>query len=69
MAVPVKSEEKVISDVGLDVGVSKLTDDQIEKVINNVIKNETGARLKIYVTRVIIIFPMITIPIFHLWVK
>jgi len=50
MAVPVKSEEKVISDVGLDVGVSKLTDDQIEKVINNVIKNETGARLKIYET-------------------
>ncbi len=49
MAVPAKSEENIISDVGLDVGVSKLTDDQIEKVINNVIKNETGARLKIYV--------------------
>ncbi|MCP4371854.1 MAG: (Fe-S)-binding protein, partial [Deltaproteobacteria bacterium] len=49
MAEPAKSEEKIISDVGLDVGISKLTDDQIEKVINSVIKNETGARLKTYV--------------------
>jgi len=49
MAEPAKSEEKTISDVGLDVGISKLTDDRIEKVINSVIKNETGARLKTYV--------------------
>jgi len=49
MGEPAKSEEKIISDVGLDVGISKLTDDRIEKVINSVIKNETGARLKTYV--------------------
>jgi len=49
MAEPAKSEEKIISDVGLDVGISKLTDERIEKVINDVIKNETGARLKTYV--------------------
>ncbi len=46
MAEPAKSEKKIISDVGLDVGISKLTDDRIEKVINSVIKNESGARLK-----------------------
>jgi len=49
MAEPAKTETKKNLDAGLEVGVSRLTGDRIEKVINSVIKNETGARLKIYV--------------------
>ena len=41
-------EEKVI-DAGLDRGAERLTEDKIEKVVNAVLRNETGARLKMYV--------------------
>ncbi|MFC1863112.1 electron transfer complex ferredoxin TmcB [Thermodesulfobacteriota bacterium] len=45
---PEKQTNKPI-DVGLQVGISRLTPEKIEKVINGVIKNETGVRLKTYV--------------------
>jgi len=38
-----------IKDEGIIQGASVLTDDKIAKVINEVIKNETGAKLKAYV--------------------
>jgi Fe-S oxidoreductase len=49
MAEPAKTETKKDLDIGIQVGVSKLTEDRIEKTIKAVIKNETGARLKTYV--------------------
>ena len=49
MAEPAKTETKKNLDIGIEVGVSRLTDDKIENTINSVIKNETGARLKTYV--------------------
>ncbi|MBT8357780.1 MAG: 4Fe-4S dicluster domain-containing protein [Desulfobacterales bacterium] len=49
MAESAKTETKKNLDIGIEVGVSRLTDDRIEKTINSVIKNETGARLKTYV--------------------
>ena len=36
-------------DKGIDIGVSRLTPDKIEKVINGVFNGETGARFKAYV--------------------
>jgi len=41
--------EHYIADQGLDVAAAKLTPERIEKVINHVLKGETGARLKVYV--------------------
>jgi len=41
-------EARLIEDVGLRRGVSKLTPEKIEKVVNAVISGETGARLKAY---------------------
>ncbi|NNK86163.1 MAG: (Fe-S)-binding protein, partial [Desulfobacterales bacterium] len=49
MAEPAKTEPKKDLDIGIQAGVSKLTEGRIEKTINSVIKNETGARLKTYV--------------------
>ena len=49
MAEPSKKETKVIADNGIDVGISRLTEDKIQSVINSVINDETGARLKAYV--------------------
>jgi len=52
MTEPAKHEEtkdQAILDQGLQVGASRLTAEKIEKVINGVIKAETGARLKAYV--------------------
>ncbi len=49
MPEPSKKEENEIVDEGIDVGVSRLTEDKIQSVINSVIDAETGARLKIYV--------------------
>jgi len=50
MAKPaVKIEEKKIIDEGLAVGAQNLTEERIEKVINRVLKGESGARLKAYV--------------------
>jgi ferredoxin len=41
--------ETKIVDEGLERGAEKLTEDRIEKVINRVLKGESGARLKAYV--------------------
>ena len=51
MTEPAKENEKVkkVLDEGIEVGASRLTPERIEKVINSVIKGETGARLKTYV--------------------
>ena len=49
MAEPSRHEETQVVDEGIDVGISRLTDDQIQSVINTVIDTETGARLKTYV--------------------
>ena len=43
------AEIQKVEDKGLEVGAERLTEDKIEKVINSVIKGETGARLKAYV--------------------
>ncbi len=47
MGEPAEIEKTV--DQGLEVGAARLTEDKIEKVINSVLKGETGARLKAYV--------------------
>jgi Fe-S oxidoreductase len=51
MAEPAKDEQEkaAVSDQGIDVGVSRLTPEKIERVIDSVLKGETGARLKAYV--------------------
>ena len=49
MAEPQEKETSTVKDDGIDVGVSRLTADRIQSVINSVIENETGARLKTYV--------------------
>jgi Fe-S oxidoreductase len=43
------AEIQKMKDKGLEVGAEKLTEKKIEKVINSVLKGETGARLKAYV--------------------
>ena len=40
--------EKVVLDPGLDESIKKLTPEQIEKTINNVLTKETAARLNTY---------------------
>ncbi|MBC2743140.1 MAG: (Fe-S)-binding protein [Desulfosarcina sp.] len=49
MAEPLKKEKTKVVDEGIDVGISRLTEEKIESVINTVLETETGARLKIYV--------------------
>ena len=49
MSEPAKVEGAQTLDEGIEVGISDLTTDQIASVINEVIDNETGARLKAYV--------------------
>jgi ferredoxin len=49
MAEPSKKEPTTVVDDGIDVGISRLTVDKIASVINSVINDETGARLKTYV--------------------
>ncbi|MDP3284065.1 MAG: (Fe-S)-binding protein, partial [Desulfobacterales bacterium] len=49
MAEPAVNITKQITDEGLVRGAAKLTPDKIERVINSVLKAETGARLKTYV--------------------
>jgi len=44
----IKVEEK-IADEGLDKGIENLTQDRIDKAINQVLSGETGARFKAYV--------------------
>ncbi len=48
MQQPAKHTEKTIVDMGLDQGAEKLTPERIEAVVNKVLKEETGARLKVY---------------------
>ncbi len=43
------AETQKTEDKGLEVGAERLTEDKIEKVINRVLKGESGARLKAYV--------------------
>jgi Fe-S oxidoreductase len=43
-----KAEKKAV-DEGLKVGAQNLTEERIQKVINRVVKGESGARLKAYV--------------------
>lgn len=40
--------DRLIEDVGLRRGVSRLTPEKIQKTVSAVLKNETGARLKVY---------------------
>jgi Fe-S oxidoreductase len=51
MAVPAAKlkEKKEIIDEGLEQGAARLTYEKIEQVINQVLKGETGARMKVYV--------------------
>ncbi len=49
MAVAAEKIEKKIVDEGLEIGAQNLTQDRIEKVIKQVLKGESGARLKAYV--------------------
>ncbi len=44
---PEKTENRII-DQGLETGTERLTEEKIEKVINQVLSGETGARLKAY---------------------
>jgi len=48
MAEPATQQK--INDEGLEKGAQKLTPDKIQQVINNVLKQEAGARLKTYVS-------------------
>jgi heterodisulfide reductase subunit C len=49
MAEAAEKAEKKVNDAGLQVGVQNLTEERIQKVINRVLKGESGARLKAYV--------------------
>jgi Fe-S oxidoreductase len=49
MAEPAPIVDQKINDIGIEKGAEKLTPEKIETVINQVIKGETGARLKTYV--------------------
>ena len=49
MAEPAKEVESKAVDEGLEIGAQNLNVDRIEKVINRVLKNESGARLIAYV--------------------
>ena len=49
MAEPAKQIKKKIVDEGLEIGARNLTPERIEKVINKVLKGESGARLKAYI--------------------
>ena len=49
MSESVTQEVQEIYDEGLEKGAEKLTEDRIQQVINNVLKQEAGARLKTYV--------------------
>ena len=49
MAEAAIKQKKKILDEGLEVGVQNITEERIAKVINRVLKGESGARLKAYV--------------------
>ena len=49
MAEPAEKILKKILDEGLEIGARNLTPERIEKVINKVLKGESGARLKAYI--------------------
>jgi Fe-S oxidoreductase len=48
MAEPAEKENAEVLDQGVEVGASRLTPEKIKKVINGVLKGETGARLAAY---------------------
>ena len=41
-------EQELIEDFGIQSGALKLTPEHIEKTVNDVLNNETGARVRIY---------------------
>ena len=49
MAQVAEEVENKVTDQGLESGAEKLTGERIEKVVNRVLKGESGARLKAYV--------------------
>jgi Fe-S oxidoreductase len=49
MLKPAKEEKAEVLDDGIEVGTSRLTPAKIERVINAVLKGETGARFKAYI--------------------
>lgn len=49
MAEPAEDMDRTVVDIGIEEGASKLTPEKIERTINRVINDETGARLKTYV--------------------
>jgi len=49
MAEAQKTEDPSALDQGIEIGISDLTEEKIAEVINAVLENETGARLKTYV--------------------
>ena len=49
MAETAKHIEKKSIDEGLEIGAQNLSEERIEKVINRVLKEESGARLKAYI--------------------
>ena len=44
-----KPSKDALADGGIDVGISRLTTERIEAVIQQVLDRETGARLKAYI--------------------
>ena len=44
MAETAKEETAEVLDDGIEIGASRLTPEKIERVINSVLKGETGAR-------------------------
>jgi hypothetical protein len=66
----IKEEKKTI-DEGLEIGAQNLTEERIAKVINRVLKGESGARLTAVCAPkpVIITSPTIMIPTIHRWAK
>jgi ferredoxin len=49
MAETEKKETTQVQDEGIEVGVSRLTPEKIERAVNSVLKGETGARFRTYV--------------------
>jgi Fe-S oxidoreductase len=49
MAETAKEEKAEVLDDGIEVGISRLTPEKIERVVNSVLRGETGARFKAYI--------------------
>jgi hypothetical protein len=57
----IKEEKKTI-DEGLEIGAQNLTEERIAKVINRVLKGESGARLKAYLRSVLRSLSLLPLP-------